>query len=218
MWRTEGAIFVSCLLLLSCGVPDSLNDTPRPDRNVQRSRPDHSIILIPVEENEINLARAEVFLNPTYTIDYLIPKDIYIGALQDAHTRNPLDRAVYTIARDFAAALISREAPLPPLNASNRSQIEEEVNFLYAAEFPPHTVRIGIIRYSQDNQTAGIVLHLQSRKGHTAAYLYLSQLSSENSSTGWEIIRLVIQRDAINTLLPEGSLPFDLFDLTAPRN
>ena len=215
MRPSKGAIFVlaSTLLLFSCSVSDSLSDnSERSDRNVQRSRPDHSITLIPVEENELNTARAEVFLNPAYTSGYLIPKDIYIGALQDAYTSNPLDRTIYTIARDFATALISRETSPPSLNTANRSQIEEELNFLYTTEFPPHTVRIGTIRYSQDNQTAGIVLHLQSSRGHTAAYLYLSQLSSDNASTEWEIIRLVVQRDAINTLLPEDSLPFDLVE------
>ncbi len=211
MWRTEGAIFVSTLLLLSCRVPESPNDGPvRSDRNTQLSRPDHSITLVPIENQQIDLARAEVFLNPAYASDYLLPKDIYIGALQDAYTSNPLDREIYTITRAFANVLISRGLPFPPLNDSNRSQIEEELNFLYGTEFPPQTVRIGAIRYSQDNQTAGVLLHLQSGQGHTAAYLYLSQLSADDSNREWKIIRFVIPRDAIDTLLPEDALPFDL--------
>ena len=198
-------ITLNISLLLSCANATRSVSPPGATDNPRSARPDHSIILVPVDEGAQNSENSAAFLSPD-TKDYLIPADIYIGELQDSNIQSSPDREIYNIVRNFTRALISDNGPIPNLSQSDSNEIQEEVNALRALDAPPQSVRVGRIKFNSDNRAARTALHIQSSEGHTKAFLYVAQQPPDSR---WVINRFVIQRDAINTLTPQEALPFD---------
>ena len=172
-----------------------------------RGRQDHSIVLVPTEEEIASETDTTAFLTPARTKPHIIPEDIYIGALQDTTTLRSSDRAVYTLAQDFIQALIADEEQTLNIEELDTNEITEEVRFLRGLESPPSSARIGKIEYGKNSITARTALHIQSREGHTISYLYFSR--SESNNNDWQIARFVVQRDTVNTFVPISSLPFE---------